>query len=60
MTTTWFITGASRGFGREWTLGALDRGDNVAATLDDLSESYGERVLSIDLDAHGKGDRPRP
>ena len=34
---TWFITGASRGFGREWTLAALDRGDRVAATARDTS-----------------------
>ena len=27
----WFITGASRGFGREWAIAALDRGDAVAA-----------------------------
>ena len=31
MPKTWFITGASRGFGREWTIAALDRGDSVAA-----------------------------
>ena len=29
---TWFITGTSRGFGREWAIAALDRGDKVAAT----------------------------
>jgi hypothetical protein len=23
----WFITGTSRGFGREWTIAALERGD---------------------------------
>jgi NAD(P)-dependent dehydrogenase (short-subunit alcohol dehydrogenase family) len=28
---TWFITGTSRGFGREWAIAALDRGDQVAA-----------------------------
>jgi len=27
---TWFITGTSRGFGREWAIAALDRGDMVA------------------------------
>ena len=52
----WFITGASRGFGREWAIAALDRGDKVAATardtssLDDLSEKYGEALLPIQLD----------
>jgi NAD(P)-dependent dehydrogenase (short-subunit alcohol dehydrogenase family) len=53
---TWFITGTSRGFGREWTQAALERGDRVAATardpktLDDLSERYGDQLLSLALD----------
>lgn len=53
---TWFITGTSRGFGREWALAALERGDNVAATardtatLDDLAAQFGARVLPIALD----------
>ena len=34
---TWFITGASRGFGREWAIAALERGDRVAATARDPS-----------------------
>ncbi|MFI6492286.1 SDR family oxidoreductase [Streptomyces sp. NPDC050564] len=52
----WFITGASRGFGREWAIAALERGDSVAATardlstLDDLGATYGERLLPIELD----------
>jgi NAD(P)-dependent dehydrogenase (short-subunit alcohol dehydrogenase family) len=52
----WFITGASRGFGREWTIAALERGDRVAATardtesLDDLAEKYGEALLPLQLD----------
>ena len=52
----WFITGASRGFGREWTIAALDRGDSVAATardvatLDDLAARYGDRLMPIRLD----------
>lgn len=56
MTKTWFITGTSRGFGREWAIAALDRGDNVAATartissLDGLVASYGDAVLPITLD----------
>ncbi|MFJ4575542.1 hypothetical protein ACIP4W_29845 [Streptomyces sp. NPDC088846] len=29
---TWFITGASKGLGRQWTEAALERGDRVAAT----------------------------
>jgi NAD(P)-dependent dehydrogenase (short-subunit alcohol dehydrogenase family) len=32
-TKTWLITGASKGFGREWADAALDRGDRVAATV---------------------------
>jgi NAD(P)-dependent dehydrogenase (short-subunit alcohol dehydrogenase family) len=53
---TWFITGASRGFGREWAIAALERGDTVAATvrdtsaLDDLVERFGDAVLPIRLD----------
>ena len=53
---TWFITGTSRGFGRDWTVAALERGDRVAATardvgrLKDLEEKYGDRVLAIPLD----------
>ncbi len=53
---TWFITGASRGFGREWTEAALERGDKVAATarktdtLNDLVEKYGDNILPLELD----------
>jgi NAD(P)-dependent dehydrogenase (short-subunit alcohol dehydrogenase family) len=32
----WFITGTSRGFGRERAIAALDRGDKVAATAGHL------------------------
>ena len=52
----WFITGASRGFGREWAIAALERGDSVAATardtttLDDLAAKYGDRLLPLRLD----------
>jgi NAD(P)-dependent dehydrogenase (short-subunit alcohol dehydrogenase family) len=53
---TWFITGASRGFGRIWTEAALARGDRVAATarapqtLAALQERYGDKVLALKLD----------
>jgi NAD(P)-dependent dehydrogenase (short-subunit alcohol dehydrogenase family) len=53
---TWFITGTSRGFGREWAIAALERGDKVAATarnvatLDDLVAEYGDAVLPLKLD----------
>jgi NAD(P)-dependent dehydrogenase (short-subunit alcohol dehydrogenase family) len=52
----WFITGTSRGFGREWTEAALGRGDMVAATardtasLADLAEAYPEALLPLELD----------
>ena len=52
----WFITGASRGFGRVWADAALKRGDKVAATarvvtgVSDLVERYGDAVLPLTLD----------
>jgi NAD(P)-dependent dehydrogenase (short-subunit alcohol dehydrogenase family) len=52
----WFITGTSRGFGREWAIAALDRGDKVTATardtstLADLAQRYGGALLPIQLD----------
>ncbi|MCU1322228.1 MAG: short-chain dehydrogenase/reductase [Acidobacteriaceae bacterium] len=52
----WFITGASRGFGRIWAEAALERGDLVAATsrkladVADLTERFGDRVLPLALD----------
>jgi len=52
----WFITGASRGFGRQWAEAALQRGDPVAATartpelLTKLVDTYGDAVLPIQLD----------
>lgn len=56
MSKVWFITGTSKGFGREWAIAALERGDRVAATardagtLKDLVERYGDAVLPIELD----------
>jgi len=58
---TWFITGTSRGFGREWAIAALDRGDKVAATardlsaLDDLVAKYGAAILPIQLEVTDRG-----
>lgn len=55
-TKTWFITGTSRGFGREWAIAALERGDRVAgtardtSTMDDLVERFGDAVLPLQLD----------
>ena len=56
MKKTWFITGASRGFGRIWAEAALKRGDNVTATarkladVADLNEQFGDAVLTLALD----------
>ncbi len=56
MKKTWFITGASRGFGRIWAEAALMRGDQVAATarkladVADLTERFGDGVLPLALD----------
>ena len=52
----WFITGASRGFGRIWTEAALERGDKVAATardvtsLSEIKARFGDAVLTLALD----------
>ena len=57
---TWFITGTSKGFGREWAIAALNRGDRVAATarntdtLKDLVEQYGDAILPIELDVNDR------
>jgi NAD(P)-dependent dehydrogenase (short-subunit alcohol dehydrogenase family) len=56
MRKVWFITGSSKGFGRQFTKAALDRGDEVAATardvrtLDDLVVDYRDLDLPIALD----------
>src|SRR6202035_982759 len=56
MQKTWFITGASRGFGRIWAEAALQRGDRVTATarkladVADLAEGFGDAVLPLALD----------
>lgn len=56
MKKTWFITGASRGFGRIWAEAALERGDKVTATarkLDDVADftaQFGDAVLPLALD----------
>jgi NAD(P)-dependent dehydrogenase (short-subunit alcohol dehydrogenase family) len=61
MKKTWFITGASRGFGRIWAEAALKRGDQVTATardladLADLKERFGDAVLPLTLDVTNPG-----
>lgn len=52
----WFVTGASREFGRLWAEAALERGDRVAATARDtgtlrpLAERFGAALLPLALD----------
>ncbi len=56
MKKTWFITGASRGFGRIWAQAALQRGDQVTATarkladMADLTRRFSDSVLPLELD----------
>jgi NAD(P)-dependent dehydrogenase (short-subunit alcohol dehydrogenase family) len=55
-TSTWFITGSTRGFGRALTIAALESGDQVVATartpeqLADLVTRWGDRILPVALD----------
>ncbi|MFD5567388.1 oxidoreductase [Streptomyces cadmiisoli] len=54
--TTWFITGASRGFGLEIARQALEQGDRVVATarkpeqVEEALTGYGDRLLALALD----------
>lgn len=65
MNKTWFITGASRGFGRIWSEAALKRGDKVTATarrledIADLKERFGDAVLPLALDVTDSEQVPR-
>ncbi|MFJ6676592.1 SDR family NAD(P)-dependent oxidoreductase [Actinosynnema sp. NPDC091369] len=60
MRKIWFVTGSSRGLGREFVRAALSRGDKVAATarstagFADLVATHGEAVLPIELDVTDK------
>ncbi|MGW1411708.1 SDR family NAD(P)-dependent oxidoreductase [Streptomyces sp. NPDC002403] len=53
---TWLITGASKGFGKQWAEAALERGDRVAATsrtsdaLDELRKEHADNLLPLQLD----------
>jgi NAD(P)-dependent dehydrogenase (short-subunit alcohol dehydrogenase family) len=53
---TWFVTGATKGLGREWVTAALERGDCVAGAgrhdelLAPLCEEFGDRFLPLRLD----------
>ncbi|MDK4731080.1 oxidoreductase [Rhizobium sp. CNPSo 3490] len=56
MSKVWLITGSSRGLGRALAEAVLAAGDNLVATardparLADLSEQYGNQVLTLALD----------
>jgi NAD(P)-dependent dehydrogenase (short-subunit alcohol dehydrogenase family) len=60
MSKVWFVTGSSRGLGRNFVEAALSRGDTVAATarktdsLDDLVATYGDAVLPLEMDVTDK------
>ncbi|WP_218014435.1 SDR family NAD(P)-dependent oxidoreductase [Mycolicibacterium palauense] len=60
-TRTWFVTGASRGMGRELVVQLLERGDTVAGTLrrpeqlDDLATRFGDRLWLRALDVTDTG-----
>ena len=63
--TTWFVTGASRGFGRELTGQLLAAGHRVAATLrrpeqlDDLAGRHQDRLWVRALDVTDTGQMRR-
>ncbi|GGQ30552.1 SDR family NAD(P)-dependent oxidoreductase [Streptosporangium pseudovulgare] len=56
MSKVWFVTGSSRGLGRDFVEAALSRGDRVAATarstagFDELVAAHGEAVLPLEMD----------
>ncbi|WP_432862091.1 SDR family NAD(P)-dependent oxidoreductase [Microbispora rosea] len=56
MQKVWFVTGSSRGLGRNFAEAALARGDKVAATarntasLKTLADTYGDAVLLLEMD----------
>lgn len=56
MNKIWFITGSSRGLGRNLTEVVLESGDKVAATardinqLNDLKEKFQDQILPLKLD----------
>ena len=60
MSKVWFITGSSRGLGRNFVEAALSRGDKVAAaarntgSLEDLVAAHGDAVLPLAMDVTDK------
>ncbi|NMO56444.1 SDR family NAD(P)-dependent oxidoreductase [Actinoplanes sp. TBRC 11911] len=66
MERVWFVTGASRGLGREITRAALSAGDFVMATarqperLSDLQARFGARLATAQLDVSVPGAAAGP
>jgi NAD(P)-dependent dehydrogenase (short-subunit alcohol dehydrogenase family) len=60
MSKVWFVTGSSRGLGRNFVEAALSRGDKVAAaarntgSLDELVAAHGDAVLPLEMDVTDK------
>jgi NAD(P)-dependent dehydrogenase (short-subunit alcohol dehydrogenase family) len=60
MSKVWFVTGSSRGLGRNFVEAALARGDKVAATarnttsFDELVADNGDAVLPLEMDVTDK------
>lgn len=60
MRKTWFITGSSRGLGRNITEAVLKRGDNVAATarnpqqLEAFINQYPDQIITLPVDVTDK------
>ena len=60
MSKVWFVTGSSRGLGRNFVEAALSRGDKVTAaarntaSLDELVAVFGEAVFPLELDVTDK------
>jgi len=56
MSKVWFVTGSSRGLGRQLAEAVLAAGDRLVATarrpeqLADLKATYGEQMLALALD----------
>jgi NAD(P)-dependent dehydrogenase (short-subunit alcohol dehydrogenase family) len=58
MSKNWFVTGSSRGLGRDIVIAALEAGNKVFATarkaeqLDDLVAKYGDKLVPFALDVN--------
>ncbi|MBE1496608.1 NAD(P)-dependent dehydrogenase (short-subunit alcohol dehydrogenase family) [Amycolatopsis lexingtonensis] len=60
MSKVWFVTGSSRGLGRQFVEAALSRGDRVAATarsaagFEALVAEHGDKLLPLEMDVTDK------